>query len=581
MSELPRREAEPNEDRGIRTGLGTELSGDTHPAEPEARADGDVYDAESERDTILPTQTQGEEVDHAELDASSPDGPGPDTKSVDGAAAATTRTSLVSASDAWHRVRQVHPAVLCLGYAPSSHRIHDVLAALGARPVAAVSAHDASEFAGIAKSILIDTTASVSERWEPIHAICRQARRNGVPVVFAPTGVDRSPWRLNEARRLVAAVRPAIIRGSIADLTTLVNAHIPDYLAWPVPPDASDTREVAIATASLAVRVAKASGSLVVMTGETIAISDGHETWTRNIVSGPVRDLVPDIGGVIDAVVGAIASSGVDLASAAVAGVEIFGAAVEAAQARGPGQFWPTLLDTMAGATTHNQSATDQERMPDVRVRDAVRIVLRADAGLVAPDRLPDIVEEALAGGVTMVELRMDALTVGRAVVVAREVRSRCRLAGVPVVIRGRADIALATACDGIVTSLAIDDLSPDDAARLAGPDRMIGVEVGSVSDAEVAMRVGAGFLIVGPMYATGTSGIVDGPSGVSLLRRVRTVSAAPLVVSGGMTANRAAQFLLAGADGIRVGSAIMHASDPKEATRMFASVWEQSRQLP
>jgi len=47
------------------------------------------------------------------------------------------------------------------------------------------------------------------------------------------------------------------------------------------------------------------------------------------------------------------------------------------------------------------------------------------------------------------------------------------------------------------------------------------------------------------------------------------------------MTANRAAQFLLAGADGIRVGSAIMHASDPKEATRMFAKVWEAIRQAP
>lgn len=579
MPELPRHEPEPTEEHGIRTEPATELSSGAHPTGPEARAEGAVHDAESERVPMIPSQTQGEDVHHAEVEAAPPDGPGLATNQADGSASSSTRTSLLSASDAWHRVRQVRPPVLCLGYVPSSHRIHDVLAVLGARPVASVSTNDASELASISKAILIDTTASASERWEPIHTICRHARRDGVPVVFAPTGVDRSPWRLNEARRLVAAVRPAIIRGSIADLTTLVNAHVPDYLAWPVPPDASASREVAIATASLAVRVAKATGSIVVMTGETIAITDGHETWTRNIVSGPVRDLIPDLDGVIDAVVGAIASSGVDLASAAVAGVEIFGAAVDAAQSKGPGQFWPTLLDTLAGATTHNQSAPDQARTPNVHVLEAVRIVLRADAGLVTPDQLPDIVEEALAGGVTMVELRMDALTTGRAVVIASEVRSRCRLAGVPVVIRGRADIVLATACDGIVTSLAVDDLSPDDASRVVGPDRMIGVEVASVSDAENARRAGAGYLIVGPMFATGISGTADGPSGVSLLRRVRTVSPEPLVVSGGMTANRAAQFLLAGADGIRVGSAIMHASDPREATRMFASVWEETRQ--
>ena len=581
MSEVPRQEDEPTEDRGIGTEPAIELRGDTHQTDLEARVDGAVHDAESECDPIRPSQSQDEDVRHAEPDVAPLEGPGPDARPADGSASPSTRTSLLSASDAWHRVRQVRPPVLCLGYAPSSHRIHDVLAALGARPVAAGSTHDASELAENSKAILIDTTASVSERWEPIHAICRQARRDGVPVVFAPTGVDRSPWRLNEARRLVAAVRPAIIRGSIADLTTLVNAHVPDYLAWPVPPDASASREVAIATASLAVRVAKATGSIVVMTGETIAITDGHETWTRTIVSGPVRALIPDLDGVIDAVVGAIASSGVDLASAAVAGVEIFGAAADAAQAKGPGQFWPTLLDTLAGATSHSQSAPDRERKPNVRLLEALGIVLQADAGLVTPDRLPDIVEEALAGGVTMVELRMDALTAGRAVVIAREVRSRCRLAGVPVVIRGRADIVLATACDGIVTSLAADDLSPDDASRLIGPDRLFGVEVASVSDAETAKRAGAGYLIVGPMFATGTSGAADGPSGVSLLKRVRTVSPEALVVSGGMTANRAAQFLLAGADGIRVGSAIMHASDPKEATRMFAKVWEAICQAP
>ncbi len=579
MPELPRHESEPTEERGIHTEPDTKPGAGSQPTDPEAQADMAAHRGEGEHDPVLPSQTQDDDVRHAEVEATPKDGTGITANTSVGSAAPSTRKSLLSASDAWNRVRQVRPPVLCLGYAPSSHRIHDVLAALAARPVAAGSAHDAAELAANSKAILIDTTASASERWEPIHVICRQARRDGVPVVFAPSGVDRSGWLLNEARRLVAAVRPAIIRGSIADLTTLVNAHVPNYLAWPVPPDASASREVAIATASLAVRVAKATGSLVVMTGETIAISDGHETWTRNISSGPIRDLIPNLDGVIDAVIGAIASSGVDLASSAVAGVEIFGAAVDAAQSKGPGQFWPMLLDTLAGVATQSHLAPRHDWIPDARVRNAVRIVLRADASLVAPDRLPDIVEQSLAGGVTMVELRLDGLTVGRGVLLAREVRARCHISGAPLVIRGRADIVLASACDGFVTSLAIDDLGPDEATRLVGPDRMIGVEVASASDAETAKRAGARFLIVGPMFAQGSSGTGDGPSGVSLLKRVRTVSQDPLVVGGGMTANRAAQFLLAGADGIRVGSAIMHASDPKEATRIFASLWDETRQ--
>src|SRR5437016_266928 len=115
------------------------------------------------------------------------------------------------------------------------------------------------------------------------------------------------------------------------------------------------------------------------------------------------------------------------------------------------------------------------------RLRAALRVYLLADAGLVPPDRLPEIVSAALRGGVTAVQLRAKSATTLELLELARNLNAICREAAVPFIVNDRIDVALAAEADGAhVGHIGEEDLSPHDARRLLGSDAIVGVSVGT-----------------------------------------------------------------------------------------------------
>ncbi len=212
--------------------------------------------------------------------------------------------------------------------------------------------------------------------------------------------------------------------------------------------------------------------------------------------------------------------------------------------------------------------------MSSETVRRAVRLCLLADTGLVPPARLPDVVERALAGGVTLVQQRAKGLTTLEQVALARQLRAVCSRVGVPFVVNDRVDVALAAGADGAhVGHLGEEDLHPSDARRLLGPDAILGVSVGSPEEARLAEAAGASYVSAGPMFETATKANAGPPAGESLLRAVRAATSLPLVVIGGITAERASALYAAGADGVCVGVAILCADDPRRAASAFVSI--------
>jgi thiamine-phosphate pyrophosphorylase len=205
------------------------------------------------------------------------------------------------------------------------------------------------------------------------------------------------------------------------------------------------------------------------------------------------------------------------------------------------------------------------------RLRARLRLYLLADAALVSPARLPDAVRAALRGGVTAVQLRARTATTGELLELARALNALCREVGVPLVINDRVDVALAAGADGAhVGHIGEAAESPHDAQRVLGADAIVGVSVGSAQEAREATAQGASYVSVGPMFAGAARPTLCGPSGEALLRSVRAATRGPLVVIGGITADRAAALYAAGADGVCVGAAIMRAPDPAAAARAF-----------
>ncbi|HEV7662486.1 MAG TPA: thiamine phosphate synthase [Chloroflexota bacterium] len=208
------------------------------------------------------------------------------------------------------------------------------------------------------------------------------------------------------------------------------------------------------------------------------------------------------------------------------------------------------------------------------RLRAALRFYLLADAGLVPPDRLPGVVQAALRGGVTAVQLRAKEATTLELLELARTLKAICLEADVPFIVNDRVDVALAAEADGVhVGHIGEEDLSPHDARRLLGSHAIVGVSVGSGQEAHLATAQGAGYVSAGPMFATATKLNAGPAAGEALLRSVRAATRLPLVVIGGITAQRAAALYAAGADGVCVGAAIVRAADPEAAARAFLPV--------
>ena len=205
------------------------------------------------------------------------------------------------------------------------------------------------------------------------------------------------------------------------------------------------------------------------------------------------------------------------------------------------------------------------------RLRAALRVYLLADAGLVPPDRLPEIVSAALRGGVTAVQLRAKSATTLELLELARNLNAICREAAVPFIVNDRIDVALAAEADGAhVGHIGEEDLSPHDARRLLGSDAIVGVSVGTPQEAHMATSQGASYVSAGPMFATSTKANAGPAAGENLLRGVRAATGLPLVVIGGITPQRSAALFAAGADGVCVGAAIIRGPDPEAAARAF-----------
>jgi thiamine-phosphate pyrophosphorylase len=205
-------------------------------------------------------------------------------------------------------------------------------------------------------------------------------------------------------------------------------------------------------------------------------------------------------------------------------------------------------------------------------------LYLVTDRRLAGPRGVIETVRSALAGGVTLVQLRDPEAETRALEDEARALKALLAPHGIPLVINDRTDVALSAGADGV--HLGQDDMDPRDARRLLGPNAIIGLSVGSPAElAASAQTLGAvDYLGTGPVNATATkagAGDAIGPAGVAA---VVARSALPVVAIGGIGAGHAAAAIEAGARGIAVVSAIMAAPDPERAARDLRAIVDAAR---
>jgi thiamine-phosphate pyrophosphorylase len=132
----------------------------------------------------------------------------------------------------------------------------------------------------------------------------------------------------------------------------------------------------------------------------------------------------------------------------------------------------------------------------------------------------------------------------------ARAIADLCRTRSVTFIVDDRADLA-ALLHAGL--HVGQDDLGPSDARAIIGPDAVLGFSSHNADQLAAAAAEPVSYVAFGPCFPTRSKRNPDPVVGLAELRRVRSLTAKPLVAIGGITRQNARAVFAAGADAVAV----------------------------
>ncbi|APQ77241.1 thiamine phosphate synthase [Clostridium botulinum] len=179
--------------------------------------------------------------------------------------------------------------------------------------------------------------------------------------------------------------------------------------------------------------------------------------------------------------------------------------------------------------------------------------------------QLKKVVEDAILGGVTIVQVREKDVSTREFYNVAKEVKEVTDYYKVPIIINDRLDIAQAIDANGV--HLGQKDMHLNIAREILGKDKIIGISVGNVKEALEAQNNGADYLGIGTIFPTGSKKDVDAIIGIDGLSKIKDSISIPSVAIGGINKTNFKDVLKTGIEGISVISAILDEDDIKLAT--------------
>ena len=182
-----------------------------------------------------------------------------------------------------------------------------------------------------------------------------------------------------------------------------------------------------------------------------------------------------------------------------------------------------------------------------------------------------NIIEEAIKGGTTVVQLREKTASTKEFYELALKVKEITSRYDVPLLINDRIDIALAVDSEGV--HIGQDDMPADIAREIIGEDMILGVSASTVEEAKKAEKDSADYIGSGAVFPTATKDDADSVSKEELKEIVDSIDI-PVVAIGGITVENANTLKGSGIAGFSVVSAIMSAEDPKVASKKLKEIY-------
>jgi thiamine-phosphate pyrophosphorylase len=208
--------------------------------------------------------------------------------------------------------------------------------------------------------------------------------------------------------------------------------------------------------------------------------------------------------------------------------------------------------------------------------RHDFRLYLVTDRMLSYPRTIEKVVDSAVRGGVTAVQLREKECSTREYIELASCIQKILKPQNIPFIINDRIDVALAIGADGV--HIGQSDMPYIDVRRLMGSNAIIGLSVETMQQALDAENFDVDYLGVSPIFTTPTKTDTTTEWGLEGLQLLRAKSRHTLVAIGGIHPSNAGSVMKTGADGLAVVSAICSSSDPEKASRQLRAIIEQNQ---
>lgn len=199
-------------------------------------------------------------------------------------------------------------------------------------------------------------------------------------------------------------------------------------------------------------------------------------------------------------------------------------------------------------------------------------LYLVTDREVIGDRNIISCIEEAIIGGVTIVQIREKNTPTENFYKIAEKIKKITDKYKVPLIINDRLDIALAINADGL--HVGQSDMPAEVARKLLGPDKILGVSAATMEEALKAQRDGADYIGVGAVFPTNSKDDARLVS-LDLLSKIKKEVKIPVVGIGGINHENLVKTMETGIDGVAVISAILSKENIADAARKLKEKWQ------
>lgn len=189
------------------------------------------------------------------------------------------------------------------------------------------------------------------------------------------------------------------------------------------------------------------------------------------------------------------------------------------------------------------------------------------DRSWVGKQTLYEQTEDALKGGITLLQLREKNLAEDEFVKEAIKIKELCHRYNVPLIINDNADVALKSGADGV--HVGIEDAPVSKIRKKFPKNFIIGATAKTVEQARDAEKAGADYIGVGAVFPSPTKKNAIQIT-VEQLKKICSSVSIPSVAIGGICLDNVAKLAGGGMDGIAVVSAIFAEDDIQKSTMLL-----------